>query len=65
MYFTLYAKIPGKKRFYPMDYQRGVVVVNLIHATMFNGAEAEKLAKEIPALEELNDGWFFELRRAS
>lgn len=60
--FRLYAKIPGKKRFFPMDYNSGSVVINLIHATIFSEVEASKLKKEIPILEDINPGWKFELR---
>jgi len=60
--FRLYAKIPGKKRFAPMDYNAGTVVINLIHATIFSEVEASKLRKELPALEDINPGYKFELR---
>ena len=60
--FRLYAKTPGKKRFAPMDYNSGSVVVNLIYATIFSQVEATKLKKEIPILEDINPGWKFELR---
>jgi|TARA_Y100000310_G_C20439998_1_gene695620 hypothetical protein len=60
--FRLYAKIPGKKRFLPMDYNAGSVVINLIYATIFSEVEATKLKEEIPTLEEINPGWKFEVR---
>tara|TARA_R110000824_G_scaffold41329_8_gene123038 strand:+ start:317 stop:511 length:195 start_codon:yes stop_codon:yes gene_type:complete len=60
--FRLYAKIPGKKRFLPMDYNSGSVVINLIYATIFSEVEADKLRKEIPILEDINPGWKFQLR---
>ena len=65
MMFRLYAKIPGKKRFLPMDYNAGTVVINLIHATIFSEAEATILKAEIPILEDINPGWTFELRSIS
>ena len=45
-----------------MDYNAGSVVINLIHATIFSEAEAIKLRKEIPILEDINPGWEFKLR---
>ena len=45
-----------------MDYNAGTVVINLIHATIFSEAEASKLRKELPTLEEINPGYKFELR---
>ena len=61
--FRIYAKMPEKKRFLPMDYNAGTVVINLIYATIFTAKEADKLRAEIPALEELNSGWKFEVRK--
>ena len=55
--------MPEKKRFLPMDYNAGTVVINLIYATIFTEKEADKLRTEIPALEELNSGWKFEVRK--
>tara|TARA_R100001594_G_scaffold112689_1_gene147544 strand:- start:199 stop:393 length:195 start_codon:yes stop_codon:yes gene_type:complete len=60
--FRLYAKMPGKKRFLPMDYNAGCVVINLIYATIFSKVEAAKLEKELPELEGINPGWKFEVR---
>ena len=60
--FILYAKTPDNKRFHPMDYNKGVVVINKIHATLFSKSEAEKIQKDIPQLEKINEGWKFELR---
>ena len=60
--FRLYGKAPGKSRFGPMDYANGVVVGNLIYATIFSKEEAGKLKSEISALEDINDGWSFEVR---
>jgi hypothetical protein len=61
-YHLLYAKKPGSKRFMPMDYGRGAIVVNRIHATMFNAEETSQIRAELPLLEEINKGWRFELR---
>ena len=60
--FILYAKMPDRKRFHPMDYNRGTVVVNKIYATLFSKSEAAKIQKDIPQLEKTNEGWKFELR---
>ena len=60
--FILYAKTPGKKRFHPMDYNRGSVVTNRIHATLFSESEAAMIREDIPQLERMNKGWKFELR---
>tara|TARA_Y100001973_G_C5155050_1_gene310241 strand:+ start:684 stop:902 length:219 start_codon:yes stop_codon:yes gene_type:complete len=63
--FRLYAKLPNAKRFAPMDYGRGVTVGNLIYATLFSQAEADKLMAELDDLEAINPGWFFQVRPAS
>ena len=63
--FILYAKTPEKSRFHPMDYSRGAVVTNRIHATLFSEREAATIRKDIPELERINQGWKFELRKTN
>jgi hypothetical protein len=60
--FRLYAKLPNRKRFSPMDYAKGEPVINLIHATLFSANEAAKLRGDLPQLHDMNPGWAFELR---
>ena len=45
MRFRLYVKFPGQKRFSPVDWSRGVQVVNLIHASLFTSDEVETLKR--------------------
>lgn len=60
--FILYAKQPGKKRFHPVDWTTGNVVVNRIHATLFSADTAAKMKEDLPAMMAANPGWAFELR---
>ena len=62
MFYRLYSRMPGQKRFKAMDYNAGTQVGNLIYATFFTEAEAAKLEDELDALEEINPGWKFEIR---
>jgi hypothetical protein len=45
--FRLYAKYPGQKRFQPIDWSRGIQVVNLIYATLFTESEMIKVQKSL------------------
>ena len=45
-----------------MDYNRGVTVGNLIYATLFSQAEADKLRAELADIEVINPGWKFQVR---
>jgi len=63
MRYRLYAKLPGQKRFKPMDYREGRQVTNLIYATLFTEVEADALEAELDELEEINPGWKFEIRK--
>ena len=51
MYYRLYAKKAGTKRFAPIDWRTGNRVVNLIHATIFSSEERATAERE---LEESN-----------
>ncbi len=62
MMFMLYAKTPENKRFHPLNYTTGEIVINKINATLFSKSVAEKIRKDIPELERINTGWKFELR---
>jgi hypothetical protein len=33
-FYRIYAKLPGQNKFSPMDWGKGVQVINLIHATL-------------------------------
>ncbi len=63
MKYRLYAKLPGQKRFKPMDYYKGLQVTNLIYATLFTEEEAADLEAELDELEGYNPGWKFEIRK--
>lgn len=41
--FRLYVKLPEQSRFAPVDWSRGVQVINLIHASLFTAKEVETL----------------------
>jgi hypothetical protein len=61
--WMLYAKKPGAKRFHPINWSTGNVVVNRIHATMFSEDQAYNIRADIPQLELANPGWSFDLRK--
>ena len=56
--YRLYGKYGSEKRFKPMDYNKGIQVVNLIHATLFT--EEEK--KSLDGIDKINPEWTFEFR---
>ena len=60
--WMLYAKEPGRKRFHPVDWKTGNVVINKIHATIFSEDQAHNIRVDLPQLELANTGWRFELR---
>jgi len=41
--YRLYVKFPEDKRFAPVDWSRGVQVINLIYASLFTAEEKERL----------------------
>lgn len=43
----LYVKWPGDKRFSPVDWRKGVRVVNRIHATMFTKAGKKQAERDL------------------
>lgn len=45
--YRLYAKFPGDGRYSPVDWARGVQVINLIHATLFPEEEKDKVQKDL------------------
>ncbi len=56
--WRLYAKLPGQKRFSPLDYSRGVQVVNLIHATLFSDAEKAEVSRtDLPLNPTVSFEW--------
>ena len=57
----LYAKLPGDGRYSPVDWARGVQVINLIHATLFSEPEKDKVQKYLDLPE--NAAIDFEWRR--
>ena len=60
-YYMLYAKSPEYNRFRAMDYNAGVVVANIIRATMFTSEDRAKVP--LSKLEAANPGWSFEWRK--
>lgn len=56
--YRLYAKFPGSKRFQPMDYERGVPVVNLIYATLWYGDKPD-----IDQMHKMNPGVQFKYKK--
>jgi len=59
--YRLYGKFTGEKRFRPMDYNKGIQVSNLIHATLFTPEEMDSLK----GIHALNPEWIFEFRAVS
>ena len=55
----LYAKMSGKKRFYAVDMVHGVIVANLIDASIFPDEALPELRK---SAESLNPGVLFQIR---
>lgn len=59
--YRIYAKFPGYSRFLPLNWARGLPVVNLIHATLFTEIEAFQAIQEAISI---NPEIQFEMRKA-
>ncbi len=60
--WRLYAKPKGHNRFKPVDWNRGVLVTNLIYASMFTDDERRQLL-EVDLAHPDNADFTFEFRR--
>jgi hypothetical protein len=58
----VYGKGPTDKKFRPMDYHKGVLVNNKIHATMFDEDKKAQLETSVNYMNENNPGYTFEIR---
>ena len=58
--YMLYARSPEYNRYRAMDYNAGVVVANVIRATMFTSEE--RASVNLDRLHAANPGWSFEFR---
>ena len=60
--YRIYGKHKSAKRYNPYDAARGVLVVNLIYASMFKAHQVEKLVQKVKNLNLLNPEYNFEIR---
>ena len=60
--FRLYIKFPGDTRYSPVDWNRGVQVINLIHATLFTRKERDTL-ESVDLAHPDNQGFEWKFRR--
>ena len=61
----IYAKTPGSKRFQAMDYRAGLVVGNLIYATLFNDEQRGEVEKAVDFMRVENPDIAFEIREVA
>lgn len=60
--FRLYIKYPRDSRFRPVDWNHGMQVSNLIHATLFTREERDRL-EAVDLLHPGNQGFEWKFRR--
>ena len=62
--YRIYGKQKNEKRFKALDLKNGVFVNNLMYASFFYENELEQLKKVVRDLNEQNEEFIFEIRKA-
>lgn len=62
--YRIYGKQKNKKRFKALDLKNGVFVNNLMYASFFYENELTQLKKVVQDLNEQNEEFIFEIRKA-
>ena len=62
--YRIYGKQKTEKRFKALDLKNGVFVNNLMYASFFYENELEQLKKVVQDLNEQNEEFIFEIRKA-
>ena len=62
--YRIYGKQKTEKRFKALDLKNGVFVNNLMYASFFYENELEQLKKVVQDLNEQNEDFTFEIRKA-
>ena len=62
--YRIYGKAKTEKRFKALDLKNGVFVNNLMYASFFYENELEQLKKVVQNLNEQNEEFIFEIRKA-
>ena len=62
--YRIYGKQKNEKRFKALDLKNGVFVNNLMYASFFYENELEQLKKVVQDLNEQNEEFIFEIRKA-
>ena len=60
--FRLYAKYKDQKRFKPVDWSTGLMVTNLIYATLFTKEEKKLVEEDLEKNKELNQEFIFKFK---
>ena len=62
--YRIYGKQKNEKRFKALDLKNGVFINNLMYASFFYENELEQLKKVVQDLNEQNEEFIFEIRKA-
>lgn len=62
--YRIYGKQKNEKRFKALDLKNGVFVNNLMYASFFYENELTQLKKVVQDLNEQNEEFIFEIRKA-
>ena len=62
--YRIYGKQKNEKRFKALDLKNGVFVNNLMYASFFYKNELKQLKKVVQDLNEQNEEFIFEIRKA-
>ncbi len=60
--YRIYGKHKTSKKYSAYDAKRGILVVNLIYASMFKAYDGAKLVDKVKSLNLLNPEYNFEIR---
>jgi hypothetical protein len=63
MIYLVYGKKKTDKRFRPFDMKHNKFVVNLIHASLFDAIDLDRLTQEVEYMNESNSEYIFEIRK--
>jgi hypothetical protein len=64
-YYRIYAKFKNDNRFYPVDWNEGRQVKNLIYATLIDDNYLAQAKESLAAASRMNDNLMLEIRNTS
>lgn len=61
--YMIYGKAKTARRFRPFNMKDSVFVINLIHASLYEGKCLKRLTSEVERLNSINPDFIFEVRK--